>query len=98
MPPTSERLLAADTVPYFLWDLGVTVGELKRVLASSDAEARDEMIVRLLREANTRDVWLFLDWASIEEAWERVARRLGRSRPVWEMLVDFHRGRHAGTR
>ena len=98
MPPTSARLVEADTVPYFLWDLGVTVGEMRRVLASDDSDARDELIVRLLREANTRDVWLFLDWASIEEAWERVVRRLGRLRPVWEMLLEFHRAQRAGTR
>lgn len=94
LPPTSERLLAPDCVPYFLWDLKLTVAEVRRVLSSDEREARDEVIGRILREANTRDVWLFLDWAAIDEAWDRVAHRLGRSRRVWEMMREFRR-RHA---
>lgn len=90
LPPTSDRLLHPDNVPYFLWDTGMTVAELRRVLAGEDRDARDEVIVRLLREANTRDAWLFLDWAMIDEAWERVQPRLGRARPVWQMMRDFH--------
>ena len=43
------------------------------------------MTVRLLREANTRDVWLFVDWAAIEAAWPHIEHRLGRSRAVWQM-------------
>lgn len=97
LPPTSERLRDPETVPYFLWDLGMTVGEMCRVLASDDRARRDEVVVRLLREANTRDVWLFVDWATIEEAWDRVAHRLGRSAPVWRMLREYHRRHDAAT-
>lgn len=92
LPPTSERLLDPDAVPYFLWDTGMTVGEAHRVIAGTDRDARDEVIVRILREANTRDVWLFLGWDVIDEAWSRIVGRLGRSRPVWQMLYDFHAG------
>ncbi len=91
LPPTSERLLRDETVPYFLWDTGMTVGEMRAVLASGGSEARDEVIVRLLREANTRDVWLFVDWPTIDEAWGRCAHRLGRSRRVWQMLLNYRR-------
>ncbi len=34
LPPTSDRLRDPATVPYFLWDTGMTVGEAHTVLAS----------------------------------------------------------------
>lgn len=80
-----------DAVPYFLWDLGLTVRELREGLVSADRARRDDLITRLLREANTRDVWLFLDWKSIEEAWPRIERRLGRSRAIWQMMREHRR-------
>ena len=82
LPPTSERLLDPDAVPYFLWDAGMTVGEAHRVIAGTDCDARDEVIVRILREANTRDVWLFLGWDVIDEAWSRIVGRLNQSHPI----------------
>src|SRR5437868_10659458 len=90
LPPTSERLRQPDAVPYFLWDLGMTVAELRSALAGTDAAAKDELIARIMREANTRDVWLFLDWDQIENAWPRVQHRLGRARVIWEMLRTRH--------
>ena len=86
LPPTTARLFEPSVVPYFLWDLGMTVAELRSVLAGGVSRSRDELVARILREANTRDVWLFLDWATIEEAWSRIERRLGRARGVWEMM------------
>jgi hypothetical protein len=97
LPPTSPRLLEDDAIPYFLWDLGLSVAELKRGLASPSSPERDELIVRLLREANSRDVWLFVDWNAIEEAWPRVQHRLGRSRPVWELVLERHHERAAAS-
>ncbi len=88
LPPTSERLRDPDTVPYFLWDTRMTVADARRVLAGSDAAAKDEVVLRILREANSRDAWLFLDWPTIEEAWPRIEHRLGRARPVWRMMLD----------
>ena len=93
MPPTTPRLLDADAVPYFLWDLKMTVGAAKAALAGSDVALRREIIVRLLREANTRDVWLFTDWPTIEAEWPHVEHRLGRARPVWTMMIEAHRRR-----
>ena len=86
LPPTSERLREPDVVPYFLWGTGMNVAELREVLAGSDMRARDEALARLLREANTRDVWIFVDWGMVDEAWPRIVHRLGRSRRVWEMI------------
>jgi hypothetical protein len=91
LPPTTQRLFSPDEVPYFLWDVGITVSELRRTLASGDRAAKDDLIARTLREANSRDVWLFLDWPIIEEAWGRIEHRLGRARGVWQMMLDRHR-------
>lgn len=83
-----------DRVPYFAWDLGKTVREIHETLKSGERGQRDEIVVRLLREANSRDIWLFIGWKDIEEAWPRIAHRLGRARGVWELM----RGRRAELR
>lgn len=89
--PTSDRLLDPKAVPYFLWDMGITVAELRDRLERGDRGARDELLVRLLREANSRDVWLFVDWPAIEEAWPRIEHRLGRARGVWRLMLERRR-------
>jgi hypothetical protein len=86
LPPTTPRLLEHDEIPYFLWDDRMTVAQAKAVLAGENQRARDELIVRILREANTRDVWLFLNWAAIDEAWSRIEHRLGRARGMWMLM------------
>lgn len=91
LPPTTLRLLDPDAVPYFLWDVGLTIGEARTVLAGHRTSARDELVARILREANSRDVWILLDWPTIEEAWPRIERRLGRARGVWTMMLERHR-------
>ncbi len=91
LPPTSPRLRKPDAVPYFMWDMQMTVSQIHIALASDDASLRDEIMVRLLREANSRDVFVFVDSDDISEAWPRVAHRLGRSRPVWELVLK-HQG------
>ena len=90
MRPTTARLLEPEMVPYFLWDTQQTVAEAHRILAGAAGPERDELLARLLREANTRDVWLFTTWEQIDEAWPRIAHRLGRARPVWELLRARH--------
>jgi hypothetical protein len=90
LPPTSVSLLDPNAVPYFLWDDRMTVAQAKGVLASADVRARDELVARILREANTRDVWLFVDWNVIDEAWPRIEQRLGRARGMWTLLRSRH--------
>jgi hypothetical protein len=88
--PTNPRLLDPGAVPYFLWDTRQTVAEARRILGGPPSFERDEILVRLLREANTRDVWAFATWEQIDEAWPRIEHRLGRARPVWELLRNRH--------
>jgi hypothetical protein len=43
----------------------------------------------LLREANTRDVWLFVTPDEIRKAWPHLMRHLGRSRAMWTYLLQI---------
>ena len=86
---TSPDLLLDETRPYFLWWTGATVGELRRHLASPDPATRLYWLGALLREANTRDVWLYVTPAAIRDAWSGVARYLERSRAMWAYLLGL---------
>ena len=88
--PTSRQLLESDAAPYFLWDTQQTVAEVRRIMPAPVSLERDELLVRLLREANSRDVWLFASWEQKDDAWPRIVHRLGRSRPVWELIRERH--------
>lgn len=89
LPPTSASLLDDTTRPYFLWWTDATVGQLKEHLASADLEERAYWMGALLREANTRDVWLFVRSDEIRALWPRLIRYLGRSRKMWAWLLEL---------
>ena len=54
-----------------------------------DLEERAYWMGALLREANTRDVWVFLMPEQIRELWPRLIRYLGRARARWAWLLDL---------
>jgi hypothetical protein len=89
LPPTSHDLLRDEARPYFVWWTELTVGDLKRHLASSDPDERAYWLGALLREANTRDVWLFVRPDDVRAAWPRVLRHLGRARERWAYLLGM---------
>src|SRR3954451_24368291 len=89
LPPTSSALGEPSTRPYFLWWTDTTVADLKNHLRSSDAAERGYWLGALLREANTRDVWLFVTPEEIRSAWSEVGRYLGRSRAMWAYLLGL---------
>jgi hypothetical protein len=78
-----------ETRPYFLWWLDCTVGDLKQALADPDDEKRAYYLGALLREANTRDVWLFTTRELVEQDWPRIVRYLGRARAMWAWLLGL---------
>ena len=88
LPPTSSALTREETRPYFLWWTECTVGELRAHLASADPAERGYWLGALLREANSRDVWLFTNPNEIRRQWSHVVRHLGRSRAMWAWLLD----------
>lgn len=89
LPPTSHDLDVDGSRPYFLWWADVTVGRLKELLRSPDAEERAYWLGALLREANSRDVWRFVTPDAIREEWPRLIRHLGPARSMWAWLLDL---------
>jgi hypothetical protein len=89
LPPTSPELLRGGAKPYFLWWTDVTVSDFQRHLASDDPEVRAYWLGALLREANTRDVWLFVTPEQIRQAWPKLLRHLGRARAMWAYLLQL---------
>ena len=89
LPPTSPSLSEDAARPYFLWWTDATVADLRRHLADPDPEVRAYWMGALLREANTRDVWVFVTPDAIRESWDRLVRYLGRSRRMWAYLLQL---------
>jgi hypothetical protein len=89
LPPTSSSLTDASHRPYFLWWTQASVAELRAHLDAADPEVRAYWMGALLREANTRDVWLFVTPAMIRASWDRLQRHLGRSRAMWAYLLEL---------
>lgn len=89
LPPTSQALLDGGTRPYFLWWTDATVTDLREHLCAPDPDRRAYWMGALLREANTRDVWVFTTPDAIRENWERLPRYLGRSRDMWAYLLGL---------
>jgi hypothetical protein len=89
LPPTSSDLLRDETRPYFLWWTNVTVGRLREFLRSPDAQERSYWLGALLREANSRDVWLFVTPDQVRRDWPHLIRHLGRSRSMWAWLLEL---------
>ncbi len=89
LPPTSTELQDPGHKPYFLWWTDATVGDLRVHLDSPDPEERAYWLGALLREANSRDVWLFTTVAQIRRDWPWVLRHLGRSRAMWAWLLEL---------
>ena len=87
--PTSPDLLRAETRPYFLWWTEATVADLRLHLAADDLPTRAYWMGALLREANTRDVWLFVEPDAIRALWPHLVRYLGRSRAMWAWLLGL---------
>lgn len=91
LPPTSEELRRDETRPYFLWWTTATVGDLRRHLAAEDVSVRAYWTGALLREANSRDVWLFVSPAELRRDWRHLRRHLGRTRAMWAWLLGIER-------
>lgn len=89
LPPTSPDLVRDDVRPYFLWWLDATTGDLRGHLADSDPGVRGYWLGALLREANTRDVWVFTTPEQIRADWLHVLPHLGRSRGMWGFLLGL---------
>jgi hypothetical protein len=84
----STNLDSNSSVPYFLWDEPLTVGELKHRLATSSEPERNRLIGKILREARDSDVWKFTTPNEVWENWSELSKHLGRRKAFWEFLFD----------
>ncbi len=89
LPPTMASLSDDVTRPYFLWWTNATVGDLRRHLRDADSQVRAYWMGALLREANTRDVWLYVMPHDIRQLWPELIRYLGKSRDRWAYLLGM---------
>jgi hypothetical protein len=80
-----------DAVPYFLTDLDMTLGRLKQVLSAGPPEHRDALLARLLSDAIPSDVWKLTTPGEVWSRWDRIAPRLGWTRPMWTFIFDCWR-------
>ena len=67
----------------------VHVDRVRGVLRAGDPDERAYWMGALLREANTRDVWLYVSPDEIRALWPRLLRHLGRTRPMWQFLLEL---------
>ncbi len=77
-----------NAIPYFLWDDPMTVGELRRYLATASPPERDRMLGKILREARDPDVWRFTTPREITARFDTLSRHLGRRRGFWKFLLE----------
>ena len=89
LPPTSAALTNDAHRPYFLWWTDATVADLRAGLADRRPDVRAYWMGALLREANSRDVWLYVTPGEIRACWPRLQRHLGRHRRMWAFLLDL---------
>lgn len=89
LPPTSAALAHDETRPYFLWWMDATVGDLRVGLRATDPDERAYWMGALLREANTRDVWLYVTPEEVRALWPHLLRHLGRARGMWRYLLQM---------
>lgn len=89
LPPTDPELLDDRARPYFVWWMDATVGDVRAGLGHPDPTTRAYWMGLLLREANTRDVWLFVTPEAIRRDWSLVLPHLGRRRRMWAWLLGM---------
>jgi len=84
-PPLTDD----DVRPYFLWWTDCTAGQLRQHLRDPRELHRAYWLGALLREANTRDVWLFTTPDEVRALWPHLLRHLGRARRRWAWLLEM---------
>jgi hypothetical protein len=81
-------LESPDAQPYFLWDVPITVAELRQRLRHPEPRERALWMARVMREARYDDVWRFLSLRDVLEHYDLIQRHLGRRRRFWDFLLD----------
>lgn len=86
-PFPAERLVDKLGRPYFLWDVDLTLDELRQRLHDPDMDVRSYWIGTTMRQARPDDAILLIGLPTMREMWPRVERYLGRTRAFWTWLL-----------
>lgn len=90
-----------DMIPYFMWDYGLTIREIKAILSDTDEQEKLQMMGKILRDARYADVWKFFSLREFLKYRERLVPFTGRMRGFWEfmhnMWVQYHLIDHVGN-
>lgn len=86
-PTPPAALLDRQCRPYFLWDLDLTLEELREHLRSPDPAVRIHFLAKLLRQAKPDDALQLVSLAEIAGEWPQLAPTLGRQRDFWGWLL-----------
>lgn len=84
-PTPADRLCDAQGRPYFVWDVDLTLDQLREKLG--DPAEGDYWLATVLRQAKPDDAIVLVGLPVIAAAWERVAAGVGNSRAFWEWRV-----------
>lgn len=82
-----DRLSDARGRPYFLWDVDMTVEELRALLVSEDRPTRAYWLGKIMRQAKPDDVFSFASLPDIGALWPDIQRYLGHTRDFWTWLL-----------
>ena len=89
MHASSATLDDAHAQPYFIWDIPITVAQLRRRLLHPDPRERALWIGRIMREARYPDVWRFVTLGEVLDQYDLIQRHLGhRRRRFWDFLIQ----------
>jgi hypothetical protein len=86
-PTPPDRLTDAKGRPYFLWDMEMTLDELRERLSDRDAPERAYLLGKILRQAKPDDALQFVPAQEISDHWAELERYLGRTRDFWQWLI-----------
>lgn len=77
-----------DAIPYFMWDYGYSVGQIRSMLAESNEAQRIWLMAKIMRDARYSDVWKFISLQDFLKYRDRLMSKLGREKSFWEFLYS----------
>jgi len=77
-----------DDVPYFMWDERLTCAELKHQLRTAPMPRRIDLMAKIMRDANDRDVWDYMTPGDLATFGAEIFPRLGWHKGFWVFLYN----------
>jgi hypothetical protein len=92
-PTPPDRMVDAQGRPYFLWDVDMTLEDLKRQLKEGDPVVRAYLTGKIMRQAKPDDALQFVSMQEIADQWRSLEKYLGKTREFWSWLIEEWRQR-----